>query len=347
MSIGISLAEKGVIPTFLIRKGIRDLLKQRLNELSFSDSRSEEDYKETFIEKLKQHHNIAIHTKEANDQHYEVPASFFQLALGKHLKYSSALYENGAKNLDEAEDHMIQLYATRAGIVDGMEVLDLGCGWGSFSLWLAERYPNCKITCLSNSHQQREYIESTAKQKSFKNIKVITEDINKFSIDKKFDRIVSIEMFEHMRNYDQLFQKVAGLLKDDGKLFVHIFCHKSFPYFFETEGDDNWMGALFFTGGIMPSTDLFSHFDQSLTIENQWNVNGQNYEKTSLAWLENMDNKKAEVMKIFEKTYGTKEAGVWFNRWRIFFLSCAELFGYNEGKEWQVGHYLFQKKARN
>jgi len=343
MSLGITLAENGMLPDSLIKYGINQLLKQRIAE--FPGQQEHRKHFDKIVRELKQSH-IAIETKAANEQHYELPPKFFALTLGKRFKYSSCYYENGAQNLDEAENKMLELYAERAGLKDGMSVLDLGCGWGSFTLWAAEHYPNLTIRSISNSSLQREHIEKVAKDRGFKNIKVTTADINEFEASEKFDRIISVEMFEHMRNYKELFKKVSSWLKDDGKLFVHIFCHKKSPYYFEVEGDDNWMGRYFFTGGIMPSEDLFSQFNEDLTIEHQWRVNGTNYEKTALGWLKNQDDRKAEVMEVLTEAYGPKEAKKWFNRWRIFFLSCAELFGYDNGNEWWVSHYLFSKTSK-
>ncbi|MBP9706145.1 MAG: class I SAM-dependent methyltransferase [Oligoflexales bacterium] len=344
MGAGIQLAESGLLPDSLIKFGINRLLQQRLNELPLKSDALIKKYKDSIIKELNDS-PIAIETQAANEQHYEVPAEFFQIALGNHLKYSSCYYENGAKNLDQAEHDMLKLSAERAEIRDGMKILDLGCGWGSMSLWLAENFPNCSIRSLSNSKPQRLFIEEQAKSRGLNNIKVMTADINNFEIKEKFDRIVSIEMFEHLRNYKNLFSKIASWLEDDGKLFVHIFCHREAPYYFETEGDDNWMGAHFFTGGIMPSRDLYRHFSQDISVEKSWDVNGVNYQKTALAWLDHIDRNKQAVLHCFAKTYGSKNANKWLHRWRIFFLSCAELFGYNQGNEWLVEHYLFVKST--
>jgi cyclopropane-fatty-acyl-phospholipid synthase len=341
MGLAIDIAEKGLLPDGLIKFGIRRLLVQRLKDVVKESNGDLDQYTRKLVSELKES-PIAIETDAANEQHYEVPAEFYQLSLGKHLKYSSAYYDGGAKTLDEAEHQMLELTAKRAEIVDGMEVMDLGCGWGSFSLWVANKFPNCKITSVSNSASQKGYIDGEAQKSGLKNIQVITANINEFDTEKRFDRVVSVEMFEHMRNYERLMGKVSSWLKNDGKLFVHIFCHKEAPYYFETEGEDNWMGAYFFTGGIMPSDRLLLNFQDQLTIDQQWVVNGTNYEKTALAWLENTDKNRAEILKVLEETYGVKEAHVWLQRWRIFFLSCAELFGYKDGQEWWVSHYLFK-----
>jgi cyclopropane-fatty-acyl-phospholipid synthase len=343
MSKGIALAEKGRLPDAVVKYGIRRLLLQRIRELPADPSYQLQKYTIDMIQDLKRS-PIALETKAANQQHYEVPAQFFKLSLGKHLKYSSAYYDNGAQTLDQAEEHMLALTAERAEISDGMKIMDLGCGWGSFSLWAAAKFPGCTFRSVSNSQSQRAYIESQATARGLKNIKVITADINTFDIDETFDRIVSVEMFEHMRNYEKLMAKTSRWLKPNGKLFVHIFCHKTTPYYFEVDGEDNWMGAYFFTGGIMPSNHLLLYFPDHMAIEQHWVVNGTNYQKTSLAWLDNTDKHKHEIIDLFEKTYGTGKGNLWYHRWRIFYLSCAELFGFREGKEWWVSHYLFKKR---
>lgn len=343
MSWGIEWAEQGRLPDAVVKYGIRKLLLQRIQELPADRSTQLQQYTSGLVSELKAS-PIALETKAANQQHYEVPAQFFRLSLGKHLKYSSAYYDEGAKELDQAEEQMLALTAERAEIHDGMKIMDLGCGWGSFSLWAAARFPGCTFTSVSNSNSQRAYIESQATARGLKNIEVITADMNTFDVDETFDRIVSVEMFEHMRNYEKLMAKTSGWLKPGGKLFVHIFCHKTTPYYFETDGDDNWMGAYFFTGGIMPSNHLLLYFQDHMAIEQHWVVNGTNYQKTSLAWLENTDKHKNEIIDLFEKTYGTGKGKLWYQRWRIFYLSCAELFGFREGKEWWVSHYLFKKR---
>ncbi|MHC4939365.1 MAG: SAM-dependent methyltransferase [Planctomycetota bacterium] len=328
MSLGIALAERGLLPDTLTRIGIRRLLEQRLAEERELQPRPE------FRQSLKEG-PVAPVPEKANEQHYEVPAEFYLGALGSHLKYSSAYWPVGVETLDEAEATMLALTCERADIRDGQEILELGCGWGSLTCWMKEHYPNAKITAVSNSNSQREFIQSRA------DVEVITADMNEFDIDRKFDRIVSVEMFEHMRNYDELFRRVSKWMKEDAKLFVHVFCHKDYAYPFETEGDDNWMGRYFFTGGQMPSFDLFGKVQDSLRLEEAWEVNGTHYGKTSEAWLENLDRRREEVMPVLEKTYGKKEAARWFHRWRLFFLACAELFNYRDGEEWLVGHYRF------
>ena len=342
MSIGIKLAEKGLVPDLFIKSGIRNLVRVRLDEIK-EFNRASRDAEGDFAREM-QNSPIAIHTKEANSQHYEVPSIFFNLALGKRLKYSSCYY-HGDEDLDTAEENMLEIYGKRAGIKDGMKILDLGCGWGSFSLWAAEKFPNSNITGVSNSSGQRDYIMGQAQAKGLNNLQIITADVNHFDIDEKFDRIVTVEMMEHMRNYELLLNKMSKFLTDDGRLFIHIFTHKNTPYPFETEGEENWMGKYFFTGGIMPSRHLLKRFDKDFAIDQQWEVSGRHYQKTALGWLRNMDAHQEQIMDVFVDTYGPKEARLWVNRWRIFFLSCAEMFGYRNGEEWGVSHYLLSKKA--
>lgn len=338
----IALAEAGKIPDTLIRWGIRRLLKQRLHE-EFADDveRQSQRYRDLLAElRLSP---IAIETEAANQQHYEVPAAFYRYALGKHLKYSSCYWDHETTNLDEAEAKMLAISCERAALVDGQDVLELGCGWGSLTLWMAAHYPGSRITAVSNSNSQREYINEQARQRGLNNIEVITCDVNQLTLDRNFDRIVSVEMFEHMRNYDSLLNKVASWLRLGGKLFVHIFCHRYLAYPFETEGDDNWMGRYFFTGGMMPARDTLLHFQTQLHIESQWDVSGRHYQQTSEAWLNNMDTHKEAILQLFSETYGKKDAALWVQRWRLFFMACAELFGYRGGNEWLVAHYRFAK----
>ncbi len=334
--------ERGLISDSWIRLGIRWLSKKRLDEERTLHNGSTPESTRSFVQELKSA-PIAVHTLEANQQHYELPPEFFELTLGKYKKYSSCYWGNGSTQLDDAEEKSLITTCERAELVDGMDILELGCGWGSLSLWMAEKYPNSKITAVSNSNPQREAISKKGKDRGFENLTVLTEDMNRFSTEKKFDRVVSIEMFEHMRNYELLIGNIASWLKPKGKLFVHIFCHREYAYFFETAGSDNWMGKYFFTGGVMPSESLLSNFQKDLSLEKQWRWDGRHYMKTSNAWLKNMDEKKSAILPIFRQVYGEKESSIWFQRWRIFFMACAELFGYKRGKEWFVAHYLFEK----
>lgn len=339
----INLIEKGLLPDRLVRLGIRKLCEQRLTEESAYDCEAQGERYHEFLQELKSS-EVAIKTDKANEQHYEVPAQFYHYALGENLKYSSAYWSDGVNNLDAAEQAMLELYAERGEFVDGQDILELGCGWGSLTLFLAAKYPNSAITGVSNSNSQREHIEQQAKERGLANITIITQDINQFDPGLQFDRIISIEMFEHIRNYEVLFERVSQWLKDDGKVFLHVFCHRYLMYPFLEEGDDNWMGRYFFSGGQMPAADTFLNFQQYLQLDRRWLVSGQHYEKTSNAWLDNMDQNHKQIMPLFETVYGKDFSKVWFQRWRIFFMACAELFGYADGNEWMVAHYRFVKR---
>lgn len=342
----IKAMEAGVIPDSAIRFGIRQLSKKRLEEITTGSIEKDEQNRQAYIDGLRKL-PLAIHTKDANEQHYELPSGFFFHALGKNLKYSSCYWDSNTSNLDQAEDNALNATMNRAEIVDGHKILELGCGWGSLTLAMGKRFPNSKIVAISNSSSQKAFIDSEAKKRNLTNILVLTRDISlleSLALEfPSFDRVVSVEMFEHFKNYEILLSKISDVLAPGGKLFVHIFTHRHFAYPFETEGEDNWMGKYFFTGGQMPSHDLLMSFQKDLYLEKSWIWDGTHYEKTSNAWLENLDKNKEVIMPIFEKTYG-ENAAVWFQRWRVFFMACAELFGYKDGQEWGVSHYLFSKK---
>lgn len=340
----IEFAERKIVPDSVIRIGIRQLLKKRLQDEKALDPEQASLRKQACIDMLKTS-PIAIETDAANEQHYEVPAAFYELVLGQHLKYSGCFWNQDCLTLDDAEQAMLDLYLERAALINGQDILELGCGWGSLTLHMAEKMPYSRITAVSNSASQRQHIEKQLQQRGLSNVRVITCDVNELNLEEQFDRIVSVEMFEHMRNYQRLFNHIGRWLKPDGKLFVHIFCHRSVVYPFESDGEDNWMGRYFFTGGLMPSADTLLHFQQHLQIERQWLVNGKHYAQTAEAWLENTDRHQARIIGLFEEVYGASEAKIWWQRWRLFFMACAELFGYRDGTEWLVGHYLFSKKT--
>lgn len=341
-----SLLEKDKIPDPLIRTGIRKLLKQRLKDEHKGNAEAQQAHLMALIAELKATPSIALNTQEANEQHYEVPTEFYTYCLGKHLKYSSGYWKPGVTDIDTSEKDMLELTCERAELANGQQVLELGCGWGSLSLFMAARFPQSSFTVVSNSRTQKEYIDGQAKQRGISNLNVITMNINEFKLDQTFDRIVSVEMFEHMRNYQKLMQLVASLLKADGKLFVHIFTHREYAYKFEVIDESDWMSKYFFTGGIMPSDDLLLYFNEHLSIEKHWHVSGLHYSKTSEAWLRNMDRHKAQIMPLFETTYGKDQAVKWWVYWRIFYMACAELWAYKGGEEWIVSHYLFQKSGK-
>lgn len=339
MSILIKLAENGRLPDTLIRTGIRKLLAERLDSVDAERKTTHE-----WIQ-LMESRPLAEHTDAANEQHYEIPADYFKTVLGPHLKYSSGYWSGTASTLTSSESDMLALTCKRAELSNGQTILELGCGWGSLSLWMAERYPESPITAISNSHSQRAYIESQAKERGFNNLQVLTCDINDFKPETSFDRVVSVEMFEHVRNHRELLRRVSSWMQPGGKLFVHIFAHKHDAYLFEAKSSKDWMSKYFFTGGIMPSADLLPTAAETLSLEDSWPINGTHYSKTLEAWLDRQDAHKSEVMQCFKDCYGAKDAKVWFQRWRIFYMACSELFGYAGGNEWMVMHYRFVKPA--
>jgi cyclopropane-fatty-acyl-phospholipid synthase len=348
-SFSMRVLERDLVPDALIRNRIRALLVQRLAEEDKGNPERQQAHLMQLVRQLRSS-PVAIHTAAANEQHYEVPTAFYLKALGKHLKYSSCYYESRSENpaagLDAAEARMLKLTCERAQLKDGDRILELGCGWGSLSLWMAANYPNASITGVSNSRTQKEFIDARAAERGLKNLEIVTSDVNvlTFPPDKQFDRVVSVEMFEHMRNYQELLRRVASWMKPAATLFVHIFTHNRFAYPFEVRDETDWMAKYFFTGGIMPSDDLLHYFQQDVRLVDHWQVPGWHYQLTSEAWLQNMDAHRAELMPILANTYGADQATKWWVYWRVFFMSCAELFGYNGGREWLVSHYLFEKR---
>ncbi len=335
------------IPDPLLRKGVRRALARKLKREILWDVEAHQDYLGRFVEDLKSQ-PIAIHTEDANRQHYEVPPAFFETVLGRRMKYSCGYWPehrgmNGLpEGLDRSEEDMLALTCRRAQIKDGQNILELGCGWGTLCLYMAETYPGSRVTAVSNSESQIDYIREQAAGRGLDNLTVMTADINGFEAPGRYDRVVSVEMFEHMRNYELLMNKVAGFLTDEGKLFVHIFTHRSHPFLYEDRKGSDWMTRYFFSGGTMPSQDLLHYFAGALALENQWALSGIHYQKTLEAWLQKMDSRREDVMVIFRETYGG-EADKWWNYWRLFFLACAEFFGYDGGNQWYVSHYLFSR----
>jgi cyclopropane-fatty-acyl-phospholipid synthase len=343
MSRVIDIAERGWVPDSLIRMGIRRLLGSRLRRIEANDKDPAERVEALARQMLES--PVALETGKANEQHYEVPAAFFEKVLGPHLKYSGCYWPESVSLLGDAEAEMLALTCERAALENGMRVLDLGCGWGSLTLWMARHYPDCQITSVSNSNGQRHFIELRCRELGLENVEVVTADMNQFAPQGEFDRVVSIEMFEHMRNYRVLLGRISSWLAPEGRVFIHVFCHRSHPYLFEVEGRADWMAQYFFTGGLMPSPDLWLQFQEDLVVEQQWEVNGRHYERTALAWLANLDSQRDECMEILREVYGGDQAGLWLQRWRMFFLACAELFAYRAGREWFVSHTLLRHRS--
>ena len=335
--------EQGLVPDRVVRAGIRRLLQQRLQEIEAGDVAAAAERAAEFVAMMDAS-PVAPLPEKANEQHYEVPAEFFTEVLGAQRKYSSCFWPSEETTLEEAETEALAITCERAEIGDGMRILELGCGWGSLTLWMARHYAGAQITAVSNSASQRQYIEEQARQAGLQNIRVMTADMNDFAIEERFDRVVSLEMFEHMRNYRCLFERVHDWLVPGGRFFMHIFCHRLVPYEFVERDASDWMSRHFFSGGIMPSDALPLYFQDHLRLCRQWRWNGQHYERTLNAWLARMDARKQQVMPILKAVYGD-DAGLWWMRWRVFFMACAELFGYNDGREWWVGHYLFERPA--
>ena len=333
-NLAIEIAERGWLPDAAVRHGIRKLLVTRV-----SDERRRSRNGNGLARHLTSG-PIAVATDDANRQHYEVPPRFFELVLGRRMKYSCGYWPDGVETLDESEEAMLRLTCERAGLESGMRILDLGCGWGSLALWIAEHYPASRVEAVSNSHAQREFIEHRARDLELDNLTVTTADVNDYEPVGTFDRVLSIEMFEHMRNYEALLERISTWLEPDGRLFVHIFCHKELAYLFTDDGDDDWMARHFFTGGLMPSFDLLRRFDRHLRVEDSWRVGGEHYRRTAEAWLDELDRNRDAIAAVFRGRYDDPER--WIERWRLFFLACAELFGFNSGRDWFVGHYLLK-----
>ncbi len=341
----LGLAERGWISDRGIRVGIRWMCRSRLRQERGGGLEQTAARTQALIEELRSA-PIAIATQAANEQHYELPPAFFRLVLGRRLKYSCAYFPQGSETLDEAEEAMLALYAERAELADGQDILELGCGWGSLTAWMAERFPKARITAVSNSASQRAFILGACSERGLKNVRVITQDVNRLELaPEQYDRCVSIEMFEHMRNYEMLLGRIGRWLRPGGKLFTHMFVNRDLLYPFETHGEDNWLGRHFFTGGLMPSADTLLWFQCDLRIESMWRVAGTHYQRTADLWLENQDTRKQEVLEVLREVYGTDRASLWFQRWRMFWMACAELFGYDGGREWFVAHYRFARES--
>ena len=343
-NLALEFTERGVVPDRLVRVGIRRLLQARLAEITANDPAAAAVSADAFVAAMRAA-PIALVPHLANEQHYEVPSAFFGHVLGHRRKYSSAFWPEGVASLDAAEDAALAATAVRAQLADGQRILELGCGWGSLTLWMAERYPRARITAVSNSYSQRVHIEGEAQRRGLTNVRVVTTDVAELRTNERFDRIVSVEMFEHLRNWPEMFRRVAGWLEPHGRFFMHVFVHRGTPYSFEARDASDWMARHFFSGGMMPSDDLALRFQRDLSLVARWRWDGTHYARTAEAWLANMDTRREQVTPILAQTYGAEHAALWWTRWRLFFMSCAELFGHDKGREWWVAHYLFEPQS--
>jgi cyclopropane-fatty-acyl-phospholipid synthase len=339
----MKLLYTNLIPDFLLRGIVRRIARRKINSLERLPFAALEQQRRDLLDKLDRS-PIAVHTELPNVQHYEVPPAFFQLVLGKRLKYSCCFWPEGTTTLNEAEEAMLNLTCQRAELEDGMTVLDLGCGWGSLSLWIAERYPNCRVLAVSNSRDQIDFITARAEEQGFEHLEGMVADVRDLELEKRFDRVLSIEMFEHMKNYRRLMENISRMLNPGGRLFVHIFSHRQFAYEYEAEDTANWMAQTFFTGGTMPSDDLLLHYQDHLALVDHWRISGQHYARTLRAWLDRMDRQEAEVREVLAEAYGPDQVQRWWVNWRLFFLACEQTWACRGGREYIVSHYAFEKR---
>ena len=333
VSTMIGTAERVPLPDVIIRAAIHRLCSRTATRLATGNAESDAWFANAMAARA-----IAEHTGDANAQHYEVPAAFFALVLGPNRKYSSCFYKEPASTLQEAEEEALRQTAEHAELADGHSILELGCGWGSLSLWMARQFPNSPVVAVSNSNSQREYIESEVKKRGLTNLRVVTSDMNVFAPEAQFDRIVSVEMFEHMMNWRELMARVRCWLKPDGRFFMHIFTHRAGAYLFDRADGEDWIAQHFFAGGVMPSHHLVRQYADLFAVEKEWRWSGTHYQRTALDWLANFDANSDQIESILRGIYG-RETGLWMRRWRWFFLATAGLFGYADGSEWGVSHY--------
>ncbi|CAN5318311.1 cyclopropane-fatty-acyl-phospholipid synthase family protein [soil metagenome] len=334
----VNAAERLPLPDAITRAGIEWLVGTTRRTIA---TRTDTEQDEAAFVRAMVRYPIAAHADKANAQHYELPPAFFKLALGPRRKYSCCYYERPDDTLEQAEINALERTLDHADLRDGQRVLELGCGWGSLSLFMAERFPASSITAVSNSRPQRDHIMGEARARGLSNLQVITADMNDFSTDLRFDRVVSVEMFEHMSNWTALLDRVRSWLADDGRLFLHVFTHRSTPYRFDHADDADWIAQHFFTGGIMPSHGMLAHF-HDFEVEADWRWSGEHYARTAEDWLRNFDREIDAVKVVLKDTYGS-QTSLWQRRWRLFFLATSGLFGHADGAEWGVSHYRLKK----
>jgi cyclopropane-fatty-acyl-phospholipid synthase len=333
VSAVIGTAERVPLPDVLIRAGIQRMCSRTATRLADGNVRGDAAFAREMAVRA-----IAEETAAANAQHYEVPAAFFGCVLGPNRKYSSGFYKEPASTLRESEEEALRQTIEHADLADGQSILELGCGWGSLSLAMAQRFPHAQVTAVSNSNSQRLYIEAEAASRGLTNLRLITADMNVFDPKQRFSRIVSVEMFEHMMNWRELLTRARGWLEPDGRLFLHIFTHRSGTYLFDRTNKDDWIAQHFFTGGVMPSHHLIRQYADLFAVEKEWRWSGLHYQRTAIDWLANFDRHRDEIEGILRSVYGADTA-LWMRRWRWFFLATSGLFGYADGSEWGVSHY--------
>jgi cyclopropane-fatty-acyl-phospholipid synthase len=340
----IRLVQTNLLPDSLVRLGVRAGLWHGARQRDRFGLEQQNAQQRALIARFRQS-PIAIDPAAANRQHYEVPTELFELVLGKWLKYSCCYWPQGVTELDQAEEAMLRLTCERARLQDGMEVLDLGCGWGSLTLWIAEHYPYCHVLAISNSRSQVEFIQRQCAIRGLHTVEALVADVNELVLDRTFDRVLSIEMFEHMKNYERLMARIAALLEPNGLLFVHLFSHRTCTSEFDANDPNDWMAQTFFGGGTMPSDDLLLHFQRDLCLVDHWRLSGLHYARTLRAWLEKLDRQRDAVQRALDQAYGAERQGLWLANWRLFFLACEETWRFRGGNEYLISHYLFDKRS--
>jgi cyclopropane-fatty-acyl-phospholipid synthase len=338
--------ERGLLPDELVRRRIRELLRRRLREEQADDAQEAVAREARLVEEMRGG-PVALTPAEANERHHEVPPAFYGLVLGAHRTYSSAFFSDGVTTLDAAEAAMLSLTCERARLFDRQNVLELGCGWGSLTLWMAERYPGSRVVAVAASREQREYVEGKAAERSLPNVKVVTSGMNEFdpATGPAFDRVVSVEMLEQMRNWPELLGRIASWLRPDGRLFLQLSTHRDVSYLFVARNEDERMARSFFTGGLMPSDHLLLRFPEHLFVEERWRVNGTHYARTAEGWLSNLDRNRDAVRRLFEKAFGPGLARRKIAEWRVFLMARAELYSTRGGNEWMVSHYRLRRRT--